>query len=141
MWCVDNLSMYYWEEAKILIYYPMERAVNQVLWEKFMGDLGCNWDCIYENDTFCVKAYDWSDVDDYEHYSNEWHFWHKPSGLKVCWYKYPLRGCECNMKGLSNEFFLEVLKDCYNSRQEDEHGNVFYDCCKWWNRVESEVEK
>lgn len=91
---------------------PMEREVNQVLWQEFMGELGQNPDNEFENDIFTVKAYDWSDEGD-----NDWHFWHKPSGLKLMWYKYPLRGVMSNMS-VTHEQFIEVLKDCWNSRNE-----------------------
>ena len=70
--------------------YQMERDVNQILWysvfdedgEFSYGRNGNN----FENETFEVKSYDWNDED-----KNDYHFYHKPSGLKVSWYKYPLR--------------------------------------------------
>lgn len=110
--------------------YYLERSVNQVLWEKFMGDLGINCDHVFNNDIFIVKAYIWADDGDDDSDPNEWHFWHKPSGLKVQWYKYPLRSCMCNMPGISHEFFLEVLKDCYNSMDDNK---FTYECHEWWN--------
>ena len=118
--------------------YYMEREVNQVLWTSFMGALGHGWDNIYNNDTFEVRAYCWNDE---EESNNEWHFWHKPSGLKVCWYKYPLRGCTCNMPGISHEFFLEVLKDCSNSveRDKDERVKFLYDVYEWWGDVNDRI--
>ena len=118
--------------------FTMERDVNQLIWNSMMGELGMNSDLEYENDTFKVKAYDWGDYDELDEDAedpNEWHFWHKPSGLKVAWYKYPLRGCGWNMSGLSHEFFYEVLKDCRNSMNRDKGTNVTYDCYKWWEGV------
>lgn len=105
----------------------MEREVNQCIWETYMDNLGVNPDNNYENDTFCVRAYNWIDEED----KNDWHFWHKPSGLKIQWYKYPLRGCEWNMP-LTHEGFAQVLKDCHNSMQEGMRVRLLYDCEKWW---------
>lgn len=105
----------------------MEREVNQCIWETYMDDLGVNPDKNYENDTFCVRAYSWADVGD----ENDWHFWHKPSRLKIQWYKYPLRGCMWNIP-LTHEGFAEVLKDCHNSMQDEEKIKFLYDCIRWW---------
>ena len=105
----------------------MEREVNQCIWETYMDDLGENPDNNYENDTFCIRAYNWADIDD----ENNWHFWHKPSGLRIQWYKYPLRGCMWNIP-LTHEGFAEVLKDCHNSMQEGEKIKFLYDCNQWW---------
>lgn len=98
----------------------MERAVNQILWYECMGDV----DEYFENDTYIVKPYDWS-FDD----NNDWHFYHKPSGLKIQWYKYPLRGSMWNME-LTHEQFLDVLYDCRSSRYK----NITWDHDKWWER-------
>ena len=116
-------------------WYPMEREVNQIIWAKFMGDLGQDWDHVMQNDTFEVRAYSWYDYDEENDSedSNLWHFWHKPSGLKIAWYKYPLRGCICNKHGLSHEFFLEVMKDCWNSMQGDQSVKITYDVNEWWS--------
>ena len=111
----------------------MEREVNQILWHKVMGDLGQNWDNTFENDTFVVRAYDWDD----EYHNNDWHFWHKPSGFKLEWYKYPLRSPWSNIE-VSHEEFLQILYDCHNSTQI-ESPRIFYDCDKWWEREDEEV--
>lgn len=106
----------------------MERQVNQILWGEVMGDLGHNWDRTYANDTFEVRAYDWADADDD---SNAWHFWHKPSGFKLEWYKYPLRSPYANMN-ITHEQFLNILYDCHNSMQEGKRCRVLYGVVKWW---------
>ena len=111
------------------IMFDMERTVNQILWEHIMGDLGFDWDNTYENDTFIVKAYDWSDVED----ANDWHFWHKPSGFKLQWYKYPLRGVMCNMK-ITHEQFADILYDCRNSMEEGKSFKYLHEVDKWWAR-------
>ena len=98
----------------------MERAVNQILWYECMGDV----DEYFENDTYIAKPYDWSEYD-----NNDWHFYHKPSGLKIQWYKYPLRGAMWNME-LTHEQFLDVLYDCRSSRYK----NITWDHDKWWER-------
>lgn len=106
----------------------MERQVNQILWGEVMGDLGHNWDRTYVNDTFEVRAYDWADADDD---SNEWHFWHKPSGFKLQWYKYPLRSPYANMF-VTHEQFLNILYDCHNSMEEGKRCRVLHEVMKWW---------
>ena len=92
-----------------------------------MGELGIDGNN-YENNTFAVRSYDWVDED-----KNDWHFWHKPSGLKVEWYKYPLRGFEANMD-ITYDQFLEVLWDCTNSMEHEKDSNIkyFHDVHKWW---------
>ena len=107
--------------------YQMERDVNQILWysvfdedgEFSYGRDGNN----FENETFEVKSYDWN-----EEGNNDYHFYHKPSGLKVCWYKYPLRSPMSNMKNITHEQFLAVLRDCWNSMKT----GIYYDVDSWW---------
>lgn len=109
----------------------MERMVNQTLWFAIMGEKYQGLNDYFENDTFAVRPYSWTDFEDedidengwikehktpYDH-DNSWHFWHKPSGLKVEWYKYPLRGCEANID-ITNEMFYAVLEDSMNSTEE-----------------------
>lgn len=103
------------------------REVNQVLWNNYMFDVGV--EVGYENDTFAIKPYDWSDEDD-----NDWNFWHKPSGFKLSWYKYPLRSARSNVT-IDFERFEEILIDCYNSR----HPNTSYSLpFPWWKPLEGE---
>ena len=80
----------------------------------------------YENDTFAVRSYNWVDED-----ANDWHFWHKPSGLKIEWYKYPLRGFEVNME-ITDDQFLDVLRDCTNSMEDGKAVRVLHDIRRWW---------
>lgn len=100
--------------------YSMERRVNQIVWAYFMKDV--DEDVRFENDTYIIKPYDWSNKDD-----NVWNFYHKPSGLKVQWYKYPLRSPYSNME-ITNEQWWDVLADCYNSTSD----LITYDHNKWW---------
>ena len=99
---------------------PLQREVNQELWayimeEKYNGELP------FENDVFQIKPYSWGDA------PNDWHFYHKPSGLKVYWYKYPLRGATANMN-ITPEQFRTVLYDCMNSV----HPQFTTMITKWW---------
>ena len=96
-----------------------------------MGELGIDGNN-YENDTFAVHSYDWEDED-----NNEWHFWHKPSGLKVQWYKYPLRGFEANMY-ITDDQFLDALRDCTNSMEDGKRFKVLHEVRKWWNAEQTE---
>ena len=111
---------------------PFERSINEVLWNYTMV-LKSKWEDIlgnnghdYENDTFMVRSYDWG-LDDEANKKNEYHFWHKPSGFKLQWYKYPLRDPYVNMD-ISHEQFLDVLRDCTNSI----HPNFTYAINEWW---------
>ena len=111
---------------------PFERSTNEVLWNYTMV-LKSKWEDIlgnnghdYENDTFMVRSYDWG-LDDEANKKNEYHFWHKPSGFKLQWYKYPLRDPYVNMD-ISHEQFLDVLRDCMNSI----HPNFTYAINEWW---------
>ena len=111
---------------------PFERSTNEVLWNYTMV-LKSKWEDIlgnnghdYENDTFMVRSYDWG-LDDEADKRNEYHFWHKPSGFKLQWYKYPLRDPYVNMD-ISHEQFLDILRDCMNSI----HPNFTYAINEWW---------
>ena len=111
---------------------PFERSTNEVLWNYTMV-LKSKWEDIlgnnghdYENDTFMVRSYDWG-LDDESDAKNEYHFWHKPSGFKLQWYKYPLRDSYVNMD-ISHEQFLDILRDCMNSI----HPNFTYAINEWW---------
>ena len=106
--------------------YHIEREVNQVLWfSVFDGEHSYGRDGNdFENNTFKIKSYDWNDDD-----NNDYHFWHKPSGLKIYWYKYPLRSPMSNME-ITHEQFLSVLRDCFNSLKT----GVSYDIERWWNK-------
>ena len=118
--------------------------VNQTLWYAIMYE-PYQGEEYFENETFAVRPYSWAgdvvdDVQDYIDYAlkegtiteddiekvvhdNSWHFWHKPSGLKVSWYKYPLRSPESNMD-IDNVQFYAVLQDCMNSVPERCEGIV-----------------
>lgn len=104
--------------------YPMESEVNQILWDSIFDEripYGRNGND-YKNDIFEIKSYRWD-----ESQSNDYHFYHKPSGLKIYWYKYPLRSPMSNME-ISHKQFLMVLRDCFNSFKF----GITYDIDKWW---------
>ena len=114
---------------------PFEREVNECLWNYTMihrtkldmheNILGLNGND-FENDTFMVRSYSWREDDEDE--VNQYHFWHKPSGFKLQWYKYPLRSPYANME-ITHEQFLYILRDCTNSI----HPNFTYQIDEWWN--------
>lgn len=114
-----------------------ERSVNEVLWyytmihkSKFENILGNNGND-YENDVFMVRSYNWNDYDENGNDLNEYHFYHKPSGFKLQWYKYPMRSPRVNMN-ITHEQFLDVLRDCTNSI----HPNFTYAIDRWWESKE-----
>ena len=100
---------------------PLQREVNQELWNYIMEE-NCNGERYFENDTFMVRPYSWDEND-----TNDYHFFHKPSGLKIAWYKYPLRGAYSNLP-ITPEQFRAVLYDCTNSI----HPQVTTEIEKWW---------
>lgn len=103
--------------------YPMERNVNQTLWHSVFDNAGdFAYGDNFENETFMVRSYDWNEE------NNDYHFHHKPSGLKIYWYKYPLRSPMSNMETLTHEQFLTVLRDCWNSLKT----GISYDVDAWW---------
>lgn len=107
--------------------YTIDRVVFECIWNNYFGDnIGREED--YKNDTFECRIYCWNE----EVWNNEYHFWHKPTGYKLRWYKYPLRGAEANMD-LTSRQFLEILVDCQNSIYKDQ-GIKLEDKTvgKWW---------
>lgn len=106
----------------------IERDVNEVLWNSIFNDkmpFGINAND-FENSTFEVKSYKWDGENDYN-------FYHKPSGLKIAWYKYPLRDPMSNME-ITHEQFLTVLRDCFNSINASPESTVkvSYSIDPWW---------
>ena len=102
-----------------------EREVNQALWYSIMPKSPSGGGNAFDNEVFAVRPYSWSDEDE-----NDWHFWHKASGFKLAWYKYPLRSPTANMD-ISHEQFYAILQDCRNSL--DAH--VKHMITKWWKGV------
>ena len=104
----------------------VNRKVWQPIWEHIMPDFGYN-DDYFENDTFEIRPYHWDDED------NEYHFYHKPSGFKVEWYKYALRGAYCNMD-ITTEQFIDILYDCKNSLEEGRNVRFIHHVDRWWEQ-------
>lgn len=137
------------KEDQCIFEFP--RKVNEILWYSIMryydikkkvykdsAFFGDNPDYIIDTPTFCVRAYNWNEADEniskdnikdflYNH-NNDWHFWHKPSGLKIQWYKYPLRDAYINMK-IGSDKLEDVLYDCQNSL----HPRFTHGIDEWWN--------
>lgn len=68
-------------------------------------------DGAFENEIFVIRPYYWGDN---EEIMNRPNFVHKPSGLVMTWYKYPMRDAYSN-KDISVEDFKEILDDCLKS--------------------------
>lgn len=109
----------------------VDRKVWQILWAYILGDKFGYGGEHFENDTFEYIPYSWSDDG-----TNEYHFFHKPSGFKIQWYKYALRGAECNMK-ISDNQFVDILYDCANSLEEGKEVRFLHDINKWWEESEN----
>lgn len=104
------------------------RAVNESLFNYLLRDIYLKTESTlvpFENDTFLLRPYSWEDED--EKGKNEYHFHHKPSGLRVYWYKYPLRSPQANMDVTPYDFET-VLDDCRNSLNTQ----VTKQLKKWW---------
>lgn len=107
----------------------VNRKVWDWLWAATLGaeNLGANDGRKFENEIFVCDAYDWSD--DAE---QPYNFWHKPSGFKISWYKYALRGAWCNME-ITDAQFVDILEDCLGSYRSTENCKVNYCPNKWWD--------
>lgn len=87
----------------------------------------------YENETFMIRDYDWNEDDEVG--KNEYHFHHKPTDLKIYWYKYPMRSPKTNFE-VTPQQFLTVLYDCRNSLNTNINSNI--DKHVWWNKGTNE---
>lgn len=79
----------------------------------------------FENDIFSLFPYYWGDCtcgineeNDEEHKPDclllKPNFYYKPDGLRIEWYKYPLRDSYSNKK-LTMKYFINVIDDCIKS--------------------------
>lgn len=117
--------------------YDVPRYINQELFNNILLDIvedefdnQCE-DII--NDTFELRHYDW-DADDWP--NEKPNFYHKPSGYKLWWYKYPLRSAEANMK-ISIKQFTDILYDCreaYVNRVSSVKISYNIGNKKWWKK-------
>ncbi len=98
----------------------LQRDVNQELWMYIMEE-DYNGEKAFENDVFQIKPYSWGDE------PNDYHFYHKPSGIKIAWYKYPLRGAMVNQH-ITSEQLRAILYDCMNSV----HPHYTVMIKRWW---------
>lgn len=113
-------------------YFDIDRKVWQIIWDAIMSPRGFGWGGNdFENEVFQVRMYRWNDIEDDPDNHNNYHFWHKPSGFKIEWYKYPLRGAYCNMD-ISDGQFVDVLYDCVNSIERENAVSVIHDLTEWW---------
>jgi len=111
--------------------FSLNRFVNQEIFEHVLLESDFMKKCVeyyetFENDVFSYRPYYWGDDEEKMDLPN---FEHKPSGFKLWWYKYPLRGNYCNMK-ITTEQFASILYDCL----ESENPKVKYSIgnTKWW---------
>ena len=96
------------------LFYEVLREVYEYVEDNFKS----------ENDTFYMQMYNWENEED-----ETPNFYHKPSGFKLWWYKYPMRSAKCNMK-ITHEQFLEILYDCRNSLKR----YAIHEIKKWWEK-------
>lgn len=67
----------------------------------------------FDNATFEMHPYCWcaSDACPQCGTHEQVNFWHKPSGLKIAWYKYPLRAANLNQQ-ITLEAFDAIVTEC-----------------------------
>jgi len=106
--------------------FEVSRKVWQPLWCYIMAFISEDMASGYkkfENKTFSTEPYDWG----WEGEGSQVNFHHKPSGYKISWYKYPMRGTTANMD-ITPEQFTDILWDCVNSTSK----NVTHEINAWW---------
>lgn len=98
--------------------YAMERGEWQEEFCRFLEECGFDGygyregeDPPYENDTFVIRPYYWGEDEDEADKPN---FVYKPGGIKIWWYKYPLRAAECS-HNISFREFRKILRKCSKS--------------------------
>lgn len=88
----------------------LDHAIEISYWnqhqEEFKSPIG-NTGASYDGGTFKLRAFDWSEPDEYEP-NFEWR------DVKVWWYKY-LGRVTCSNKELTPEIINEMLNDCLNN--------------------------
>ena len=107
---------------------PFNRGVNTELFYYWLGEFYEDLGLVYENDTFMIRRYNYGEDDEVG--TNEYHFYHKPSGLTIYWYKYPFRASASNID-ITYDQFREVPIDCRNSLE----GRKVYNLISgpyWW---------
>ena len=67
-----------------------------------------------DTDVFIIRPYYWGEDEEIADLPN---FEYKPTGLKISWYKYPMRDAYSN-QDISPEQFKEILDDCGNAMEE-----------------------
>ncbi len=72
-----------------------------------------NKDDDFENDVFSITPYCWCDLMGCERCRKP-NFHYKPTDFKLYWYKYPLRGNNCN-RDITAEEFLKIINQCTES--------------------------
>ena len=93
----------------------IEAELNRVMWnnnqQEYTSPFG-NTGEIYKNDTFEVRAYDWSDEPEVD-----WNFKYKD--IEITWYKYLGRGMDWNRQIKVEEMQI-MLEDCLKSIRKEE---------------------
>ena len=98
-------------------YFDGKHRISRGRWQEIFGELDkevCGWSrSPRENDTFYYKseAEDtiWDKDGNYQP-----NFIYKPTGFKMCWYKYPLRSCYAN-RDINFDGFSKMIDACVES--------------------------
>ena len=129
--CIEGECVLYRIEQIALKNREFKREVNQELFYEILGDFyeDIAGEKEYENDTFYFSEYDWNEPEEPKP-----NLYHKPSGFKLWWYKYPLRSPEVNIY-INYEQFRAVLYDIKNSIVGYERYVIGTEA-KWWLKNE-----
>ena len=102
-------------------YSVQPRAVYQEAFSRFLDSCGFDMYGAYyngkrlldefENETFIIRTYYWGEDEKKKLLPN---FEHKPTGLKIAWYKYPMRDAYSN-QNVDIDEFKSILDDCASS--------------------------
>ncbi len=68
----------------------------------------------YSNDIFSITPYCWCMTDGGCDRCHRPNFQYKPTDFRLTWYKYPLRGNDCNRE-ITAEEFLKMINHCSES--------------------------
>ena len=103
--------------------FPIDRETFNELFHEFLRNI--NFDSYgvhdihgyngFENKTFVIRPYYWGDDDNFRWLPN---FVHKPTGLEIQWYKYPLRDSYSNIE-LTKDMLIKIMDSCVASFYSD----------------------
>jgi hypothetical protein len=99
----------------------IEFELCRVMWNNTQEEYASPFDNTgnnYKNDTFEVRAFDWSDNPEVD-----WNFKYKD--IEISWYKYLGRGMDWN-RAITLEELQEMLEDCLESIKKEDSALIYF---------------